>query len=95
MMFRREMKPDTGMLFVFERAEEHAFWMRNTLLSLDMIFLDDDRAVVGVVAAAAPRTDTPRSIGRPSRYVVEVAAGDAAAHAVGPGTRVAFIDVPE
>jgi uncharacterized membrane protein (UPF0127 family) len=94
-MFRRTLDPDRGMLFVFPTSEEHAFWMHNTPLSLDMIFLDEARAVVGVVANAPPQTDTPRSVGKPSHYVVEVAAGEAAAHAVGPATRAAFIGVQE
>jgi uncharacterized membrane protein (UPF0127 family) len=51
--------------------------------------------VIGVVANAAPQTDTARTVGKPSRYVVEVAGGEAAAHAVVPGTRAAFIGVPE
>jgi uncharacterized membrane protein (UPF0127 family) len=50
--------------------------------------------VAGVVTAA-PLTDSPRTVHLPSRYVIEVGAGEAAAHAVGPGTRVALIDVPE
>jgi uncharacterized membrane protein (UPF0127 family) len=95
LMFRRALEPDRGMIFVFPSTEEHSFWMHNTLIGLDMIFLDDTRAVVGVVANAAPQTDTPRTVGKPSRYVVEVSAGEAAAHAVGPGTRAAFVDVPE
>lgn len=95
LMFRRELPADTGMVFVFESSEEHSFWMHNTLIALDMIFLDEDRRVVGVVPSAAPRTDTPRTVGKPSRYVVEVAGGEAAAHAVGPGAQAAFIDVPE
>jgi uncharacterized protein len=95
LMYRRELKRDTGMLFVFQSTEVQTFWMHNTLLSLDLIFLGDDRSVVGVYPSAPAQTDDPRSIGKPSRYVVEVAAGDAAAHGVGPGTRVAFVDVAE
>jgi uncharacterized membrane protein (UPF0127 family) len=95
LMFRRSLEPDRGMLFVFPASEEHSFWMHDTPLALDLIFLDDARAVVGVVANAAPQTDTPRTVGKPSRYVVEVAAGEAAAHAVGPGTRAVFIGIPE
>ena len=83
------------MIFVFPASEEHTFWMHNTLLALDMIFIGEDRRVVGVVANATPQTDAPRTVGKPSRYVVEVSAGEAAAHAVGPGVRAAFIDVPE
>ncbi len=95
LMFRRSLDPDHGMLFVFPRSEEHGFWMHDTELALDMIFLDEGRTVVGVVANAAPRTDTQRTVGKPSRYVVEVAGGEAAAHAVGPGTRTVFIGVSE
>ena len=94
LMFRRGLPADSGMIFLFPVTEEHAFWMHNTLIALDMIFLGEDRSVLGVVTAP-PQTDTPRSVGKPSRYVIEVSAGEAAAHAVGPGTRAAFIDIPE
>lgn len=94
LMFRRDLPQDRGMIFVFAATEEHAFWMHNTLIGLDMIFLAEDRSVAGVVTAA-PQTDAPRSVGKPSRFVVEVSAGEAASHAVGPGTHAAFIDVPE
>jgi uncharacterized protein len=95
LMFRTDLARDRGMLFVFDETENHTFWMRNTFIPLDMIFLGDDRAVVGVVATATPRTDTARAVGKPSRYVVEVGGGEAAAHGVAPGTRATFIDVPE
>lgn len=95
LMFRQELARDHGMLFVFDETSEHPFWMRNTLIPLDMMYLGDDRAVVGVVANAEPRTDIPRTVGKPSRYVVEVSGGEAAAHAVGPGTRAVFVGVDE
>ena len=95
LMYRRDLPADTGMLFLFDDTDVRSFWMRNTVVSLDMIFLADDRAVVGVVPNAEPRTDSPRSVGKPSRYVLEVAAGEAFAHAVGPGARAVFVGVPE
>jgi uncharacterized membrane protein (UPF0127 family) len=95
LMFRRSLAPDTGMLFLFEDSDDHSFWMRNTLLSLDMIFLGDDRTVVGVVSNAVPHDEHPRRVGQPSRYVLEVAGGEASAHAVGPGARAVFLGVPE
>ena len=95
LMFRRDLPADRGMIFIFDETSEHSFWMHNTLISLDMIYLGEDRAVVGVVERATPRDDSPRSVGKPSRYVVEVSGGEAAAHGVGPGTRASFIDVPE
>jgi len=90
-----DLQRDHGMLFLFEESAEHGFWMHDTLISLDMIFIGEDRSVVGVVANAQPKTDTPRSVHRPSRYVVEVGGGEAAAHAVGRGTRAVFLDVQE
>jgi uncharacterized membrane protein (UPF0127 family) len=95
LMFRRDLPVNTGMLFVFQSTEDHAFWMHNTFLSLDLIFMGDDRAVVGVYPNAPPQSDAPRGVGKPSRYVVEVSAGEALAHGVGPGTKVAFIGVAE
>lgn len=94
LMFRRELPPDRGMIFLFPTTEEHSFWMHNTFIALDMIFLGEDRRVLGVVTAP-PQTDKLRSVNQPSRYVVEVSAGEAAAHGVGAGTRCAFIDIPE
>src|SRR5689334_10327570 len=92
---RTDLPRDRGMLFLFDETSEHPFWMRNTLIALDIVYLGDDRRVVGVVANATPRTDTPRTVGKPSRYVVEVAGGEALAHAVGPGTRAVFVGVEE
>jgi len=95
LMFRQDLPRDHGMLFLFDETSDHTFWMRNTLIPLDMIFLGDDRVVAGVVANAAPRTETPRTVGKPSRYIVEVSGGEAAAHAIGPGTRAVFLGVDE
>jgi len=95
LMFRRELAHDHGMLFIFEETSEHTFWMHDTLIPLDLIFLGDDRGVVGVVANAAPQTDTARAVKEPSRYVVEVSGGEAAAHGVAAGTRAVFVAVEE
>jgi uncharacterized protein len=95
LMFRKELAADGGMLFLFEVPEEHGFWMHNTFIPLDMIFLGEDRSVVGVVANAEPHTDILRSVHKPSKYVLEVKGGEAAAHGVGPGTRAVFLDVRE
>jgi uncharacterized protein len=95
LMFRRSLEPDSGMVFLFTTDEDRGFWMHNTLISLDLIFLDAGRTVVGVVAKAAPQRDDLLRTGKPSRYVVEVAGGEAAVHAVGPGTHATFIDIGE
>ena len=95
LMWRRELQPDHGMLFLFEEERVQSFWMHNTLLSLDMIHLGQGREVVGVVARAEPRTDSPRGVGKPARYVLEVGAGEAAAHAIIPGAQARFVGVQE
>jgi uncharacterized membrane protein (UPF0127 family) len=86
-MFRERLGDGDGMLFVFGAEDEHAFWMKNTLIPLDMIFVDSQRRVAGVVANATPGSLEPRSAGR-SRWVLEVPGGWAAARGVARGDRV-------
>jgi uncharacterized membrane protein (UPF0127 family) len=93
-MERRELGADAGMLFLFDETSDHAFWMKNTLIPLDMLFIAEDGRIVGVVARAIPGDLSPRSAGGASRYVLEVNGGWAAAHGVGAGDRVHFENVP-
>jgi uncharacterized membrane protein (UPF0127 family) len=90
LMFRRELAPDAGMLFLFDEPAVHEFWMKNTLIPLDMIFIAEDGRIAGIVARAVPGDLSPRTAGGPSRYVLEVAGGWADAHGVAPGDRVRF-----
>ena len=62
LMFREHMDDDAGMLFLFERSEQLTFWMRNTHIPLDMIFIEPSWRVLGVVENAEPLTDTSRSV---------------------------------
>jgi hypothetical protein len=94
LMFRRSLGEDSGMLFIFPDSEDHAFWMKNTLIPLDMIFIGEDGQVVGVVERAAPQTLNPRSVGAPSRYVLEVNGGYCAKRGIAAGDRVRFEGVP-
>lgn len=95
LMYREHMPPDHGMLFLMREERVHSFWMHNTLIPLDMIFIGRDMKVAGVVANAEPLTDTSRRVNAPSYYVLEVNGGWAAAHHVAAGTPVRFRDVPE
>ena len=54
LMFREKVLPDQGMLFVFDREDVHAFWMKNTLVPLDMLWLDSDRRVIHIAADVPP-----------------------------------------
>jgi uncharacterized protein len=93
LMFRQFLPVDGGMLFLMGEEDVQTFWMRNTLIPLDMIFIDKELNVVGVVENAEPRTDTPRSVGKPSSFVLEVNGGWSAKHGVGAGTKVRFVGV--
>ena len=93
LMHRTALAPDAGMLFLFDESAEHAFWMKNTLIPLDMIFIAEDGRIAGIVARAVPGDLSPRSAGGPSRYVLEVNGGWAEAHGVAPGDRARFENV--
>lgn len=88
LMYRSHLPQDTGMLFVMERDDVWTFWMRNTLIPIDMIFIARDLTIAGVIANAEPCTDTRRSIHKPSAYVLEVNGGWAERHQITTGARV-------
>ncbi len=91
LMFRKQLADDEGMIFLFPTERYNSFWMHNTLIPLDMFFIDSDWNVVGVVENATPQTDDPRRVDRMSRYVLEVKAGFAARHGLGAGAQVKFM----
>ena len=91
LMFRRYLAPRGGMLFRFERPRVLYFYMRNTFVSLDMIFITEDRVVSGVVHRTKPLSETNVGVGPvQNRYVLEVPAGFARRHGIVRGTRVSF-----
>lgn len=78
LMYRESMKDNHGMLFVFENEEQLSFWMKNTLISLDMIFFDSNYKVVYVQKVAEPCKVEPCAVFssvKPAKYVLEVKAG--------------------
>jgi uncharacterized membrane protein (UPF0127 family) len=78
LMYRHSLGADRGMLFIFPKETTQSFWMKNTFIPLDMIFVASDFSVVGVVESAEPRTETKRSVPGVSQYVVELNGGTAA-----------------
>ena len=93
LMFREQLDADAGMLFLYEEEGRLTFWMRNTLIPLDMIFISADHQVAGVVENAEPQTDTVRQVDQPSQFVLEVNGGFAAAHGITAGTPVEFRNI--
>ncbi len=94
LMYRKELPSNAGMLFVFPEEDQLEFWMKNTPLSLDMIFIAANLEVVGIVERAQPFSTTPRGPGVPAKYVLEVNAGFAEKHGLRVGDRVQFDGVP-
>lgn len=94
LMYRREMQKGWGMVFIFEDEAPRSFWMKNTLLPLDMVFVRADGVVDSVVERAEPLTLTPRRSAGPAKFVVELGSGVAAASGIVPGARLAFDNLP-
>ena len=90
LMYRKELAPEAGMLFIFDASQRLTFWMKNTVLPLDMIFIGDDHRVVGIVKDAVPYTTTPREVAGDSRYVLEVNAGFSERHGIRARDAVTF-----
>lgn len=88
LMNRRSLAPDRGMLFDFKSPREVAFWMRNTYIPLDLIFIRADGRVLSIARNAKPFDETPIPSGGPILGVLEIPGGRAAQIGVLPGDRV-------
>jgi uncharacterized membrane protein (UPF0127 family) len=88
LMFRTEMGPDEGMIFPREPADIASFWMKNTPLPLDIIFIGTDGRVINVAANTVPYSLEPVGARGLTAAVLELNAGRAAELGIGPGTKV-------
>lgn len=75
LMYRDSMKDSQGMLFVFPRASYHSFYMKNTRISLDIIYIGSDKKIVGIQKNAKPFDETSLPSDVPAQYVLEVNGG--------------------
>ena len=97
LMYRPSLPESRGMLFVFEAERLPSFWMKNTLIPLDLVFLDSAGSVVDVIPHVPPCAADPcptYSPDSPARAVLELAAGVAAAHGVAAGVELSFERTP-
>jgi uncharacterized protein len=88
LMFREALDPAAGMLFVYESPRQARFWMKNTLIPLDMIFADATGTVTRVHSNAVPGDLTPIDGGDAVAFVLEINAGLAARLGIVPGTEL-------
>jgi len=93
LMFRKNLPPRTGMLFVFDTTGRYAFWMKNCLIPLDLVWLDESKRVVAILPDTPPCKADPCPIYQfdvPARYVLEIAAGAAKREGLALGHALKF-----
>ena len=88
LMFRKELPGGQGMLFDFHRDQQVGFWMKNTLIPLDMLFIDRGGRIVNIAHSAKPLSEEVIMSGPPVRAVLEVAGGTAQRLGIEAGDRV-------
>ena len=90
LMHVEAMDADAGMLFIFDDMAVRSFWMKNTLIPLDMLFFDDEGRLVSAVEAAAPGSLISRRSEGLAKYVLELNGGSMRADSIGPDARLRF-----
>lgn len=88
LMFRRELAADAGMLFVYEEARETAFWMQNTFLPLDMLFINEDGSIRHIAERTVPLSTASVPSQGPVRAVLEINGGTSERLGISIGDRV-------
>ncbi len=90
LMFRQSLGPDRGMIFLFDPPQSIAFWMKNTLIPLDMLFIGADGRVLNIIENAAPLSLSPRPSAGDAAMVLEIAGGRASALGIKAGDKVDY-----
>jgi uncharacterized membrane protein (UPF0127 family) len=95
LMFREKLSKGQGMLFwgTFERPQ--SFWMKNTLIPLDIIFISKDRRIVSIAKKTKPLSEDPIPSAAPAQHVLEILAGEADALKLKAGDRVEFLNIQD
>jgi uncharacterized membrane protein (UPF0127 family) len=91
LMFRKQLDKDAGMIFVFKAPEHQTFWMKNTIIPLDMIFADSTGKIIGMVHNAAPFSEAIDAVDGDSQYVLEVNGGFCDRHGIKAGDILRFV----
>lgn len=94
LMYRTAMDENRGMLFPYTTARPRSFYMKNTKISLDIMYADADRRIITIHQGVMPYSEKSLPSGEPAQYVVEVNAGFAARHGIEEGDFIAFEELP-
>lgn len=92
LMFRSDLAQNAGMLFVFPDNSPRSFWMKNTPLSLDILYIGEDRTIGHIAADTTPYSEKSIPSQGPARYVLEVHAGFTKRHGIKPGSKITLPD---
>jgi hypothetical protein len=92
LMYRTSMESDSGMLFTWPDEQVRSFWMKNTCIPLDMLFITQGSVIAGILEQVPTLNLAPRRINCPVAHVLELNAGYARAHGIQPGMRVKIED---
>ena len=90
LMFIEKLDENGGMLFIFEKEDYQAFWMKNTLIPLDMIFINDELQIVDIKNASPCKQDSCSiyTSNQPARYVLEINGGFAMKNSINEGDKI-------
>jgi uncharacterized membrane protein (UPF0127 family) len=87
LMFRTQLSPNVGMLFIFDEKTQHCMWMRNTLIPLSVAFIDDDGRIINI-ENMLPQTETLHCARQPVRYALEMELGWFKRRGITPGIKI-------
>lgn len=90
LMFRKSMQETQGMLFLFDKSEQQSFWMKNTLIPLDIMFVDENLTITTIHENTKPLSEAGLPSKGNAKYVVEVIGGFAQKHGVKVGDKVSW-----
>lgn len=94
LQYRRDLDDGQGMLFLFPAETVQVFWMKNTPIPLDMVFIGSHRKIVGIVHQTVPFTTIPLSVSAPSQFVLEIKGGLSRRGGIEVGDQVRFENIP-
>ncbi len=90
LMYRRSMDDGKGMLFIFQNEEPQSFWMKNTVIPLDIMYVNSKKEIVKIFKSTTPFSETSLPSGKPATYVVEVAGGFSDKYGIKEGDMINF-----
>ncbi len=92
LMYRKSMEENHGMLFIFPDVQVRSFWMRNTEIPLDMIFIGPSKTILNIAKNTTPYADVSYTSNGPAKYVLEVNGGFADRHNISAGDKVEWTE---